>query len=164
MKKAQTNQLFQMLMTMIVVGLILLIGFKLIGSVVSRSSEIDYIKFRRTLLNSIDAVASDYNAKQMIELSVPKGAEALCFIDIAQRGTTDYALINAYWKDVPYISQEDKTMVRNAFLVGSNFLATFHIDKLTIDDIGYHTCIPVKRSKVEFWVEGQGRTVTIQNA
>jgi hypothetical protein len=163
MKKAQANQMFQMLMTLIVVGLIMLVGFKLIGSVVSRSSQIDYVKFRRTLLNSIDAVASDYNAKQLIELSVPKGTEALCFIDMAQDGSTDYALINAYWKDQDYMGQEDTSMIRNAFLVGNGFLATFHIEKLAIDDVGYHTCIPVQRSKVEFWAEGQGRTVTIKN-
>lgn len=147
-------------MTLIVVGAILVIGFKLIGNVTQKSSQIDYIKFQRTLINSIDAVASDYNARQRIELSVPKGTEALCFINTQTGSTTgDYPLVDAYWSDTEYMNQPDREMVRNAFLIGNDFLATFHIDKLVVDT--GHLCIEPQRTRMEFWAEGKGRTVKI---
>ena len=167
MKKSQANQMFQMLMTLIVVGMILLLGFQLINNVMSTSSQIDYIRFRSSLLNSLDSVASDYNARQRVTLSVPRGTEFLCFVEMNKPfSETDHSVINAYWEDFDYIGQEEdddkKSLVRNVFLIGNGFTASFRIDNLNLDRATNHICINVIRSQVEFWAKGEGRTLGIE--
>ncbi len=157
-RKGEANQMFQMLMTLIVVGMIMLLGFQLISNLFSRSEEIDYINFRRSLVNEIDAVASSHNARQRIELNVPSGSNALCFIDVNHEGNlAEYPLVNAYWRDRSYREQDDDSLVRNAFLIGGDFFLSFTIDNLEIDRSGRYICIPPRRNNVEFWAIG-GRT------
>ncbi len=165
-KKAEPNQMFQMLMTLIVVGMIMLLGFQLIGSIFDRSEQIDYIKFQRSLVSSVDAVAADYNARQRIELSVPRGSEQLCFVDVDSVGEHTEDLdprIISYWNDEDYISQDQEGLVRNVFLVGQGFFESFTISDLEIDGSGFE-CFSPQRSNVEFWAVGQGRTVTVEEA
>ena len=162
MKKAETSQMFQMLMTLIVVGMILLLGTQLIGGIFERSSQIDYIKFRRALTNSIDAVASDYNAEQRIELSVPRGIESLCFVDMAHTGSTGIPIIDSYWSDTEYRTQDDKSLVRNAFLIGRETFVSFRVDNLGFDTQERFVCIDTRRSNIEFWAIGRERTVSIE--
>ncbi len=163
-KKGEPNQMFQMLMTLIVIGMIMLLGFQLIGSIFQRSEQIDYIKFQRSLVSSVEAVAADYNARQKIELSIPRGTDELCFIDTDSvedySGDLDPRIIS-YWNDEDYISQSQKELVRNVFLVGNDFFESFTVDDLEIDGYGYE-CIRPHRSNIEFWAIGQARTVTIE--
>ena len=159
-KKSEAGQMFQMLMTLIVVGMIMLLGFQLIGNVFRTSSQIDYIQFRRVLISSIDAVASDYNARQKIELDIPRGAEEICFVDMAKSGTTGNPIIDSYWTDSAYRTGNDKSLVRNVFIIGNSFAASFRVDNLDLDE-GF-VCVPVRRGKVEFWAIGVGRTFSVE--
>ena len=171
--RSQTSQLFQNLMTLIVIGAILIIGFNLIGNVMNRSSQIEYVKFRSALTNSIDSVASDFNSKQKIVLSVPKEITEVCFIDVGADissigpNPTEHGTINAYWSDDYYMTQGDlangdEALVRNVFLMGKEVISSFHLKNLAIDDVREHHCIDVKRSKIEFWALGKGRNVEIE--
>ena len=163
MKKSQSNQMFQMLMTLIIVGMVLLLGFQLISGVVLRSSQIDYIQFRRSLLNSLDSVASDYGARQRISLNVPNGAQSLCFVDMQNPyHQTAYPLINSYWGHTEYRTQADQSMVRNVFLIGTDFFASFRVSNLDLQTSNNHICIDVVRSRVEFWAEGRSRSLRIE--
>lgn len=162
MAKAETSQMFQMLMTLIVVGMILLLGSQLIGNILQRSTQIDYIKFRRALVNTVEAVGSDYNARQKVELTVPRGSTELCFVDMNEVGTTGNPLIDSYWRDTRYRDQDDKSMVRNVFLVGDDIFLSFRVEKLSIDNYNRYVCIDVRRSNVEFWAEGTRNSVSIE--
>ena len=161
-KKSEASQMFQMLTTLIVIGAILILGFQLIGNLFSRSEEIDYINFRRSLIRQVDAVASDYNARQRIELTVPRGSLALCFVDLAYQGNIqEYPLINSYWRDDDYRTQSHG-LARNTFLVGSDFFISVAINNLDIDSNERYLCIETARNRVEFWAEGRGRRVSIE--
>lgn len=159
-KKGEAGQMFQMLMTLIVVGMIMLLGFQLIGNVFRTSSQIDYIQFRRVLISSIDTVASDYNARQRIELDVPRGAEEICFVDMTKSGTTGNPLIDSYWTDSAYRNNNDKSLVRNVFIMGNSFVASFRVENLDLDQ--RFLCIPARRGKVEFWAIGVGRSFSVE--
>ncbi len=161
MAKGETSQMFQMLMTLIVVGMILLLGSQLIGNILQRSTQIDYIKFRRALVNTVEAVGSDFNARQKIELSVPRGSTELCFVDMNHQGSTGNPIIDSYWQDTNYRNQADSNMVRNVFLVGNDVFLSFRVDGLEIDNQNRFVCIDVRRSNVEFWAEGSRGSVSI---
>ncbi len=162
-KRAEPNQMFQMLMTLIVIGMILILGFQLITNLFSTSEQIDFINFRRSIVNEIDAVARDYNARQRIDTSVPRGSLALCFIDVRETGTLpEHPIVTSYWQMSDYITQSDEDLIRNAFLIGTDFIVPFRVDSLEIDRSDRYVCIDARRSRVEFWAEGQGRRVTVE--
>ncbi|MFP4117705.1 MAG: hypothetical protein ACLFTR_02165 [Candidatus Woesearchaeota archaeon] len=161
-KRSEASQMFQMLTTLIVIGMIMILGFQLISNLFSTSEQIDYINFRRTIVNEIDAVASDYNARQRIEVSVPKGTDALCFIDMDHEGDLEeYPLVNSYWQDDEYRTQDDG-LAKNAFLIGGDFFISFYVKNLEIDTTERYVCIEARRNNIELWVEGQGRKVTVE--
>lgn len=163
MKRADTNQIFQMLMTLIVVGMILLLGFQLIGNVFQRSSQIDYIKFRGVLVGTLDSISSDLNARQRVSLDVPRGTEKLCFVDIEGTvGSAGNPLIDAYWGDPNYRNQDDKEMIRNVFLIGNDFFASFRVQRLSMPSDRFK-CINVVRNKVDFVAVSQSRRLSILN-
>lgn len=175
-KNGQPSQMFSFLSTIIVVGLFAVIGLSVVMSITSTGEEIDYIRFRNTLLDSIDSVASDYNAKQEIDLIVPKGIQSICFINLMNNPPTDQEssdeldpVIMNYWSDedyrIQYVSsiKENNALPRNVFLVGDGVVGSFHIDDLITDEAGDDFyCIESARSRIKFNVETSGRKVMVK--
>lgn len=170
-KKAQTSQMFVYLTTIIVVGLIVFVGGKVLNNVLNVGDEIDYIKFRNAITEKISSIATDYNAQRQIELDVPKGTKEICFVELT--GDPDlsdpskYPIMMDYWNDNAYTAQllsGDKfknNLPRNVFLRDSSgTIATFHIPDLTVDS-GGSLCIPASRSVFSFTAKSKGRKVVI---
>ncbi len=171
-KKGQTSQMFVYLTTIIVVGLIVFIGGKTLNNVMNVGSEIDYIKFRNALTDTIETIATDYNAQRQVDLTVPKGTKEICFVDLTKNPTLDsstYPVIINYWSDSSYASQIassdsiQKELPRNVFLRdASGTIATFHIPDLSVESGAL--CISASHSVFSFLAKSEGRRVSVSES
>jgi len=89
MKKAQIiGQVFVFIIAAILFTLVLLYGYKAIGTFGEQRKEIALIEFQDDLRAAISKVAVDYGSVKKFTMNVPSDFEEICFIDLDKiRGT-----------------------------------------------------------------------------
>lgn len=163
MKKAQVQgQVLMMILTLMVLSFIVLFGGRIVSGITKQGSQINYIKFKTTIQNSIDSITQEYKSKKEFDLIIPSEYSKICFIDLSKEPAPEmkvlYPVIYNYW--FSFRGMTDSKVTRNVFLVAKQAEASFFVDKITINPPGY-LCIVEKRSKVNFWAEGLGNKARI---
>ncbi|MFP4111397.1 MAG: hypothetical protein ACLFPQ_01070 [Candidatus Woesearchaeota archaeon] len=158
------SHVLMMVMTLFMIGFVVFFGSKIIGGVMKQGNDINYVKFKNTLQNEIDAITQEYRSRKEINLLMPGNFDKLCIIDLGKHPDeisdtsfkSKYPVIYNYWKDSQgWMGPEG----RNVFLVDRYAGASFHVDKIEIE--GGYVCIDEKRSRVVFWAEGRGNKAII---
>ena len=154
-KKAQIQaQIFVYVLSMIVIGLVLLYGYKSIGKMRERAKQVDLIGFKTDVRNAVEKVSNDYGTVRAPEFKVPEGYDEVCFIDLDKGADPSieslHPLVYEAWQDDSANVFLIKDLAKEFYLVESNGQ---HL--IQIDSPGY-ICPEVKGSKVKVRLEGVG--------
>ncbi len=157
-KKGQAQQVFIYMMAIIVVGAIMLIGYKSIGNIFDQKCKVDFVDFKGNLEEKFN-LNSRYASFNEINIKVPCDYKEICFLD---EGITNYDDIYSSGDNIAYkaIKQArkagDKT---NVYLVGDGISeAIMHYEGLTVGNDGTKfVCIKSKGSKFNINIEGISR-------
>ena len=159
MKKSQVqSQIFVYILSIIIVALILLYGYKAISHFTGRTEQISYVKFKTDLESHVRIISTDYGSVSQKEFGVGSNYKEVCFID------SDAELDNGKLDELhPIIKQYiEGGSDKNVFLIGPGDSVKESFDVGTIDvGVDEFSCIPVTRGKVKIQFEGLGNRTRI---
>lgn len=117
-KKAMDQQIFTYIFAMIVLGLILFFGIKMIKGVGDTASAVETIKFKTDIDNQVQKLYGySPGSKDKLEVKgVPNGVKAVCFIDL----TTPVNLNEIPYDDVKLFAEGEKGTRTNVFFAASS--------------------------------------------
>jgi hypothetical protein len=158
--KAQIQQVFVYIITIVVVGLILLVGYKSIGTLLDKGCDVEMNTFKSTLETAIEKYTS-YGSFHRESLNVPCSFRSVCLID--SRELTD--------PTPPPFSYPDNTIIQESIRDGIQ-QNIFLVKKEVTEPIGYKEeiyvedeiiCIDNTNGKFHIAFEGMGRTTKISS-
>ena len=155
MKKGQVQaQIFVYVLAMLVIGLVLLYGYKSIGTMQERAKQVDILGLKNEIMKSIEKVSNDYGTVRAPTLNVPEGYAELCFIDLDHSPASDlqseHPLVYEAWEDKSANVFLIKELADESFLVGEE-------GKSLIDIVNpNYICFQVINNRVKIRLEGTG--------
>lgn len=152
-KKAEIHQVFIYLMVIIVVGTLMLVGYKAISGLLVKSCDVQLTDFKTQLRNSLSR-NSNYGVSEVKAFRVPCDYEEICFINAVL--PEDPTLFNLDSINYPQIRIEaEKETGRQIFLVKKGGVVediNFVIDGLEVQD--YYFCTGEKGSNFNIKMQG----------
>lgn len=148
MKKAQASQIFVYAIGVVIVGLVLLMGYKGITSITSAADTGAIEKFKNTFANDIDT-GSSFGRQATRTYSVPGDFDRICFASDSQKGRT-VATIH------PLVADEIESGTENSvfLLTEDNEITGFPTEPLEMQ--GGSACLPIVNGKVKLKLNGKG--------
>lgn len=148
------TQVFVYILGLLIIGLVLLYGYKSINTMRQKSDQIDLLAFKTDIEQEISKMSSDYGSSRLITLKVPSSFKSVCFVDLRKAPSSEMMEIDP----LVYESWVDKTA--NVFLIkdlAEEFLLIEENSQpiVELDPPGY-LCISVKNSRVQIRLEGTG--------
>ena len=161
MTKAQLyGQIFTYILTIVVVTLILVYGYRTIIGVKDKANLVMALKFEKELKSSIKSITGDFGSVAKKEIPVDEKTSSVCFIDnyepitdVNNPKSDDSNPINPIVKE-SIRSQSDN----NVFLMGGA-PNSFDAGKISIPDIPNEInvlCIKAINRQIAFRLEGAG--------
>lgn len=87
------QQVFIYIMTIVVIGIILLLGYKAIGGLIAKGCDVEQTTFKSSLENYISKYSS-FGSLHKETISVPCDYRQICFVDVAEIGNTGFSSTN----------------------------------------------------------------------
>jgi hypothetical protein len=184
LKKAQVaTQIFVYIVALVVVGMVIVFGYKAVKNFGERGDEVALIKFKTDVENTFKSVSADFNRIKITEFNTPSGFDEVCLVDINTQPPltrADFAYNELLFDGV----QEGK----NLFLVKGIDMESYFVGPLKVDsdglppgqgtsfdpqqpfggdgkettaDSGYLLCTDIKNSKVSLKLKGKGDSVFV---
>lgn len=154
-KKAQIQtQIFVYVLATIIIGAILLYGYRSIFMMREKGEQIDLISFKSEVQEEIIKMSNDYGSSRIVKFRTPSSSQEICFIDLSKNPNPeikdDHPLVYESWSD--------KTS--NVFLIdelAEEFLLVQQneIPLIEIDNKGY-LCMPTLNNNIQVRLEGIG--------
>jgi hypothetical protein len=172
LRKAQANQIFTYIVAMLVVGLLVVFGYKAIDMMLSKQCDAKKALFEKNLLDFLDEY-SDYGSVHEEFITLPCGSKELCFVDAAyfcSGPPPNYDSIYAYTSDPVIIAAIEETSgcTANIFIKGE-FTETLmsqnkFSDKVSLEEGNPFRCFEAKSGQVKLIFSGLGRKTRIEQA
>ncbi len=168
-KKGQpTTQLFVYILAIVVIGLLLVLGVKYIGQIVTKVEEVDLLQFKTELESDAQKMKSAYGSWQKYEYNVPEGIDKICFLE-----SFDQNYLNQGGNVCDASSDDYDFLICDAWQDGSGgnvFASPMSAKIKTAIDIGEietgvdmsYVCFDVVASKVKIKMTGLGDKVKIE--
>lgn len=164
-KKAQVQQVFIYIVSLIVVALVLLYGYESVIYLKDWSDRVTLMNFERRLKTSIEKMSPEYGSYSKLELEAPSGFTYICFIDLSDTTPSDldtlFAAIPNPNKELiknsveEHISDPDNGPQYNVFLTGQQ-LKSYEINGVLTSE-----CFEFQNSKLLLRLKGTGNGVEI---
>lgn len=162
-----SSSVFLYILAVIVIGSILIFGYKRVMDITKSGDEIQVLEFRKFIENHINNGLGSGN--ELVEdITLPTGFSELCFVNLKQ--TPDDTIKSDLKNDLIFDSWK-AGIEKNVFLVRGNKIESFYVDKerLVIGDEGsncngvldYSLCCNVKDGKIELRFTGKGKKVMV---
>lgn len=167
MKKSQVSQVFTYIATILVIGLLVIVGYKAIDMMLGKQCEAQRAIFEKDLLNFIEEY-SDYRSVHEEIIDVPCNTKEICFADTSHfapycDGSYSDPQIEYYTNDQVIISAvadcKANIFLKRDFTETLNNPTKFS-DKVRLDGEPFQ-CFPVKSQKLELLFTGAGRKTII---
>ncbi|MBU1201826.1 MAG: hypothetical protein KJ583_02505 [Nanoarchaeota archaeon] len=155
MRKGQIHQVFIYILTIIVVGLILLIGYKSFGGIMKKGCDVEKATFKSTLESYISKYSS-YGSFHMEPLKAPCAYQQICFVSSEKIGDSGFDSSNEIIK-----SSVKESIKNNIFIVKDVTDAIGFNEKIVVDNTGGIVCINNTNGYFRVNFEGLGRNVSI---
>ena len=155
MKKAQIQaQVFVYVLAMIVISLVLLYGYRSIGTMNERAKQVDILSFQNEVIRAVEKVSNDYGTVRTPSFNIPQDYVEVCFIDIDNSPATElqseHPLVYEAWEDESANVFLITDLVDESFMIGES-----DDNILSIDEPNY-LCIEVKNRQAKVRLEGMG--------
>lgn len=182
-RKAEVaSQIFVYIIALVVVGMVIVFGYKAVKSFASRSDEVALIKFKTEVENTFKQVSSNFNTIKVEDFDIPSGYDEICIVNLnAHQSISDFT--EDEFKNYNPILFEGVQEKKNLFLVNGIYLEPFYVGKVALDidmqtsgndpaacngdgkensqDTGYLMCIKSKNTKVKMKLKGKGDKVFV---
>jgi hypothetical protein len=182
MRRGQFQHVFTFIMLIIIAGVVVVLGYKLISSILGSECEVAQIDFRTSIEKQIQSYSS-YGTFKRSELPAPCDAFALCFIDASlfggQKPDGSYpgTPTGFSYPDNPVIESEVRSPSippANVFLIQEDRTVPlqFFSDKITVATAHGTTspsmsngvlCVNATSGRFHVNFEGKGRTVVLSD-
>jgi hypothetical protein len=155
MKKGQIiGQVFIYVITILVFGIVLLYGYKAIGSMSKKADQVMLIQLKKDIADAVEK--TDYGSVLKYELTLPGKYNEVCFIDLPDDANivmnSDYPLVYDSWID---------KVSANMFLIqDKGTIESSYIGNIIIDDPNYF-CTKGIQGKLSVRLEGKGTKVRL---
>ncbi|MDO8740234.1 MAG: hypothetical protein Q7J54_01525 [Candidatus Woesearchaeota archaeon] len=169
MAKAEVqNLVFVFMLALLVIGLVMIFGFKAISDLMVKSTEADFIRFKTALERDIGAISTEAGSSELLDLKLPVGYNQMCFVDDDLIGSpSPPANLN------PIIKNSISSGIqKNIFLIKSRASAeSFYVGKINIPDPDptdsanpLFLCTDTSSGRVAFRITGRGNYVEISES
>lgn len=163
MRKGQIQQVFIYIMTIIVVGLILLVGYKSIGGLMKKGCDVEMSTFKSTIESYVSKYTS-YGDLHTEYIKVPCSFSEICFIDT--KAVTDGKDLSSSMDSTKYgiiIDSVNNEIQENIFLVKKEVTEPAGYMKEIMVDNGTFKYICMENVNGKFYIkfQGLGRQVNI---
>lgn len=160
-KRGQAERVFLYIMTIVVVGLIILFGYKAIGNLLEVGATATKVQFQKDFQNSI-AQGRSYGRITTHTFSVGDEYSHVCMIDKSAFRTDILSASRTVLN--PLIRDSVQTGApENAFLVlEDGTLEPYEVEDLEVNEGGL--CVKVSSGKVRMRFEGKGNRVKVSVA
>ncbi len=172
------SQLLIMVMSLVVMGLVVILGFKAISGLNQKTAEAELLQFQSQLQQDITGLAPQFESVKIYgakhQLRVPRDVSDVCFVDNPQVGLrpfdTNPSLFDALDSPTdgfPVVYESVKTNVRkNVFLLGhEQIVHSFYLDPIHvlngITSVVPWWCKKVINGQLPLRLEGRGDSVLV---
>ena len=158
MKTKAQAQVFTYIAALIIAGLVVLLGYKGVTSLMEAGNKASFARMQETLKKEIHDTALSYGSMRTIRLELPSGSTGICFINRSSCGTIRYTLIRA--------SCGNQNLKDTAFLLpdGSEKFAAGEVEVATNNDrdvLKGCACFKATGTSVAVRIMGQGNIARI---
>ncbi len=161
-KKAQiSSQVFVYILAAVIVGIILMVGYKAISTIIGFTSKVPVEDFIMDFDSSIHRVSRSYGSVKKFEFTLPEKFDEVCFIDSMNKDNkfeiSPDSAENEWIRDI--ITDNVK---ENVFLLKQG--AIKNEKKIYVDDLDVasdYLCIK-NQGLMELWLEGTGRKACLK--
>lgn len=154
MRRAQLySQIFIYILTIVVVGFILVYGYRTITGIRDKANQVMLLQFEKDARSIIQSITSDFGSVVRKELNVDEKTTLVCFIDnyenFDRTNPKSDGAINPIIKESIRSNSE-----LNVFLMDHGVRRSFSIGKTSVDnDV---LCIKPQNSQIILRLEGAG--------
>ena len=125
-KRGQASSVFIYVITLVIVAMVLVFGYKAIAKVIQTSDKATMAKFQNELRKAIDS-GSSYGKISTENFETPVEYKSICFV--TENAANDINFERAYPLGAEVASSED-----NAFLYNGKTVLPFKVDPFEIDE------------------------------
>lgn len=160
-RKAQLNQVFTIILVVVVVGATIFIGMKSMGGIFKQKCDVEFISFKDDVRTSITS-NNDYGSVDDASIITPCDYTTLCFVD----GETILNGLPFSFDDNMIIdSSVNEGVQTNIFLINKDkTISVDFVDEITLDNKEEPLCINSKNGKFKYLIQGRGRTALVKPA
>ena len=155
MKKGQIQaQVFVCVLAMLVIGMVLLYGYRSIATMQERAKQVDILTLKNDVIKAVEKVSNDYGTVRAPTFNIPKEYTEICFIDIDHSPPaelqSEHPLIYEAWEDESANVFIVKDLVDESFMVGESDSSLIHIENPR------YICFEIINGRVKVKLEGTG--------
>ena len=154
-KRCQLNsEIFVYMLTIFIVGVILIMGFRYISSSKKIIDKSEFLQFQNKLASDIKSVGMDYGAFKKIAYAVPENLDEVCFVDLNKK---DEALSSKLISFYPLVKDSlASDLNKNVFFIGAAELHSSRIEDIGLNHYPFMNCFHQKNGKINIGIEGLG--------
>lgn len=172
-KAIMVGQVFIYSLSLIIITLILIFGFKIITEFIGDSSKVEYLQFKKTMQSHVNSYEGEYGSIGHPEVVAPSGVKGMCFTDYNSiysnlrpcndQSNTIYPYIEDSFGNT--VSEREK---KNLFLIGAKgkLIDNEYIGNVTLR--GSHECnylcMKTQKGVFSIMIIGRGDHVEITNS
>jgi hypothetical protein len=143
------GQVFVLILAALIFILILVYGYRAIGTFIQRSDEVALIQFETDLGSAIKQISLDFGSVKKVELTVPKGVREVCFVSNPSP---------LFSNEHPLLSDAFSSGTQNVFLLPLQETAIFVEN---FEAVGGASCLSVRDSRIVLRLEGLGNRAKV---
>ena len=148
------GQIFVYVLTIILISLILVYGYKSIQDFKNRAEQVACFKFKNDLQNTVESALSDYGIIKRKDIQLCNNYNMVCFVET-------YEIINLPNDIDPIIKDSIKSNTgRNVFLVKNIARESFYAGKISVEPEDV-LCINATNNQITLRFEGFGNHVLL---
>jgi len=168
-KSMMVGQIFIYSLSLIVVGLILVFGYKIIMEFLVNSNTVEQLQFEKNVKSMVRSYSSEWGSVGYKKLVAPSSVKEICFTDYNSQAMTltdcndptntdFYLFIEDSYGD-PSIPREKK----NLFLIGasSNFIESYYVGNVSLGAACNYLCVKSERGAFSLKIVGKGDHVEL---
>ena len=146
------SQVFIYSLSLIIIAIILLMGYKYFSDTKEIMDETELLRLKKDITNDIESISSDFESQKKVSYSVPASID-LCLVDLGQINPDDL-------EDYPLIKDSVTGVDKNAFIIGQEIFESFYVGNIEIN-APHFKCFNSSAGKINFTIEGLGNGALI---
>ncbi len=162
-KKAQISaQVFIYIMAAIIVGVIVLVGYRSIKTIIDAGSNINIDSFKSSFENTVSTYSRQYNSQTKFDEPLPRNFDEICFAD-SREGDNKFSSAlksNPGLQQYPFIQSSIQNDAEpNVFLLNDKKISqSFYVENLDVE-VDF-LCIK-SNEKMALWLRGTGKVAVL---